>query len=554
MNFTGEGGTLAGDNFGTGGIAFAKDLIAGGAYSAHTIAHVNDGIFGNSNSWIGDSADSFVGIGFGSAQTIAAFAFGRSNVTSGDPCFGGVCTDRAIGLYTIQFTTDSNPAVNFLTNTWTTLGTISLNTDISLGLIAPWKRHQFDIVSPVSATGFRIIAPGGAAIDELELYTHTLPPITGPGPLSIVSAAGFTVSWNNNDGDFFNPANPSPAPRNLATNATAFASSQLGTQLSIPFHLALNLNDGFYGNDRSWISADNDPNANPIAGVAFGGARHVSGLAWGRDNGNTVGDCCGGVLRDRTLGTYTLESLDPADGTTWVPLGTITYNYGSGDEAPGGGFTPWLRHQFELATTAGGGLRSAGIRLRVPTVGLSGGTDIDEIEVYATKMTWSNGAGTRKWNLDTDANFSGAADAKFLTEDNVLFGNAGTGNVTIEGDLTPTSVTVDASGNYAFTGTGSIAGDCSLTKAGTGTLFIGTVNTYTGATNANGGTLQFGVSEMLSELNIGDGAVVTLDSTAPAPALLLGEGGGAQAVPEPGTAALVLGGLAALLGGRRRQA
>ena len=64
----------------------------------------------------------------------------------------------------------------------------------------------------------------------------------------------------------------------------------------------------------------------------------------------------------------------------------------------------------------------------------------------------------------------------------------------------------------------------------------------------------------LAALNINDGAVVTLGALAPAPSFPGDFGGetsalvhgGTQAVPEPGSVALLFGGIMTLLGLRRR--
>jgi hypothetical protein len=80
LSFVEQGGTIDAGNLGTAGTAFARDLIGNGAFApTHTIPNVNNGSFGNGSSWIGDTPDSYVGIGFGSLQTIASFAFGRDN-------------------------------------------------------------------------------------------------------------------------------------------------------------------------------------------------------------------------------------------------------------------------------------------------------------------------------------------------------------------------------------------------------------------------------------------------------------------------------------------
>ena len=65
---------------------------------------------------------------------------------------------------------------------------------------------------------------------------------------------------------------------------------------------------------------------------------------------------------------------------------------------------------------------------------------------------------------------------------------------------------------------GVIFGGGTFTKEGPGLMQVSAVNTYTGATNVNAGTLRFTVSETLSELNIADGAIVELGGPAAAPA------------------------------------
>jgi autotransporter-associated beta strand protein len=403
-------------------------------------------------------------------------------------------SDRSAGLYTLQYTTADLSALS-IPATGNTAGVVGAAADalpwVTVGTIdyqsAQPGRNRFDLPTALSGvTGIRLIAPGGAAVDELEVYGSRLTAGTLAAGLTITPAPGITIGWDGNDGVNFSAATGASAPFNLARTATAIASSQLGPELGIPFHLIGNINDGLYGNNQSWIAGTADT-VSPFAGVTFSGARHVTSVAWGRDNGNNTSDGPLQQFTDRATGLYTLQSLNPDDNTTWETLGTFNYT-GNDDATVGGSFTSWLRHQYSVAT-AGGALRSAGIRLMVPPGGF-GSNAIDELEVNGATMTWSNGAGTGKWNVNGDANFTGAADGKFLAQDGVRFGNVGAGTVTLEGTLNAGTATVDASSNYTFTGTGSITGTSGLTKRGTGTLTIGGTHTFTGPTSVDGGMLR----------------------------------------------------------------
>ena len=98
------GGTINGGNYGTlpGTGAFGFDEIGGGGIPIHKIPNVRDGSFGNPNSWIGDSLNSFVGLNFGAtAVPVNHMAWGRDNT--------GTFGDRTAGTYTMHYTQVPNP-------------------------------------------------------------------------------------------------------------------------------------------------------------------------------------------------------------------------------------------------------------------------------------------------------------------------------------------------------------------------------------------------------------------------------------------------------------
>jgi autotransporter-associated beta strand protein len=92
----------------------------------------------------------------------------------------------------------------------------------------------------------------------------------------------------------------------------------------------------------------------------------------------------------------------------------------------------------------------------------------------------------------------------------VAFDQAGIAqpNVTVTGTLAPTTVEVNASGNYALGGTGSVASTGTITKRGTGTLTLGHLETYAG-----GSSLEAGAINLVEGGGLAGGKLTMLDGT-----------------------------------------
>ncbi len=132
----------------------------------------------------------------------------------------------------------------------------------------------------------------------------------------------------------------------------------------------------------------------------------------------------------------------------------------------------------------------------------------------------------------------------FLTGDNCWFDDSagtagGTTNITLNNGNVPAGAVTFANNAYAYTlsGTAGISAG-SITKTGTGLVIINTANSYTGATNVNGGTLAInGSLGSGSAVEVGAGGAGTLAGS--------GSIGGPATISGNGAVNLAAGGVIA---------
>ena len=118
--------------------------------------------------------------------------------------------------------------------------------------------------------------------------------------------------------------------------------------------------------------------------------------------------------------------------------------------------------------------------------------DLTVQSINSSNLVWAGfDPTTNVWDIVTTFNFTNNAaqtSAQFFQLDNVTFNDTGSNNVVLVGNLAPASVTVTGASNYLFGGSGSIMGNTTLTKSGTGSLTLtnNLGNSYSGGTIING--------------------------------------------------------------------
>ena len=141
----------------------------------------------------------------------------------------------------------------------------------------------------------------------------------------------------------------------------------------------------------------------------------------------------------------------------------------------------------------------------------STGTSI-QVTVVANPapLVWRGDGATNTWDLGITTNWiNGVVKDAFLTGDNATFNDTGSNTppVNLTGALSANIVTVNATKDYVFGGTGKITGGAKLMKSNSGNLTILTPNDNTGGGSLNGsGTVTVG-SGGSTVANLGTGTL-----------------------------------------------
>ena len=146
-------------------------------------------------------------------------------------------------------------------------------------------------------------------------------------------------------------------------------------------------------------------------------------------------------------------------------------------------------------------------------IGNPGATQIVvNVSGSVANLTWT-GATNSTWDLHNTGNWTSVAPSNpnlFFNGDNVTFDDTGANrDIAVGGILQPGNMTFNNSVDYSITGGGSLGGTGSLTKSGTGTLTLGTSNTFSGGVTLNAGQLNVNNNGAL-----GTGTTLTLNGGA----------------------------------------
>lgn len=521
-----------------GSTPFASDVIVG--FAAHSIPFLNDGLYGNSNSWIGSFSNAtFAGIDLQGTQAynVSSIAFGRANIN-------GDFTDRSDGNYTFYRTLVPNPNSSLPITGDPNTGWVSMGVVTVAGVSIKKTYSVTQNGLPVAMTGLMIGVPTNGDIDEIEIYGDQQTPgpvnlptttvnvaasstlnlglttstaalsainITGAGTVlnlqgqPVVGSGAFTINP-----PISGPAVPggTPVPNNLAlatSGGIAFASDVIAG--FAPTHTIAGLNNGLYGNANSWIGSFG---ANTFAGINLpgNGVYSVNSIAFGRNNDSTTPP----IYNDRSDGTYTFyrtvvpnpSSALPITGdptTGWEAMGSVTV---AGNA---------IKKTYGISQN-GAAVAMTGFMISVPTNGC-----IDEIEINGTAAapgpinlpnTAVNVSATSTLDLGlASANhrlglltLTGAAGGTNFTlqnASNVTFtGIVGAGAAATTASLSGSPIlqvapagTFNVATGVGLTVNSVIGGTTTVQKVGAGTLFLAnTANTYTGETIFGGGIVN----------------------------------------------------------------
>ena len=289
---------------------------------------------------------------------------------------------------------------------------------------------------------------------------------------------------------------------------------------------------------QAWICAPNGTNLDFTAtGLTIAANQNLTGS--GAISGNVTNSAGSFIFPgySSTIGTLTFSN-----NLTLVGGGQLGYYFGNPSDAiqvngnlsasgvtsiaisnipPAGNYT-LLTVGGTLGATAANfqvisNANLVGKNVQLSVTGQSLKVTVTDLRAPAS-LTWAGDGSANLWDVLVSSNwYIGANLNTYQNGDTANFTDSGTNlsatinQPTLNVTVNPAAVSFNTTNAYTLTGSGSIAGSCSLTKTGNGTLALQTANSFSGGTLVSGGVLTIG---SVSALGSPAAAIVTVTNGA----------------------------------------
>ena len=369
-------------------------------------------------------------------------------------------------------------------------------------------RTELNVDGATMPNAITITSPNGAAVGNLDLKNATLTgPITLAGGLS--NDFYFPVSGSSHC-TFSGPIGEaggaarvylstlSPSASNLASSLTLSGASSYTGTTGIGGGLTVNLTGSLGATVVSFGSTGT------LAGNGVMGPGATLKIS---NKGTLKVGMSGGALTvkgDVTLGEITYIAMDVTpDPVMNGPIPVLNYT----GTLTGGAANlvmdvPASYRKAEFALTPG----------------------LITVDIGTKALVWKGVAGA-SWDSTTSMNWgsgdAGAATDYFFKGDSVVFNDSGAGGLVAGQSVRPSAIVVDNSAkDYQLAAV--ITGPCSLSKHGSGMLYLFGANTYTGGTVVDAGRLEVGGSAGSGPVSVAAGATLAGNGTISGPVTLAG--------------------------------